>query len=314
MTLEELGAALRAEREKRNLSIEDVANHLKIGARLLRALEEGDASSLPHLAYARGFIRSYASYLGMAAEEVNEAVCALRGMSPASQSVYTPEESLAPPRNLKWLGVLIVLALLGGGAYVAWQQGALEFLSRQTRRLAQPSPPLQTPDSAEIIPGRDTSAPAAPSVVGSVRASPPSPAATPSTAAPAISPVSSPTATSASPPATPVGDAIALASGPTPVFGGVARNATAPTRNAMQPVESAQPADGAPPPGRHKVIITATEECWIHSNADNTDTRQFSLRKGDTFALAFTKNLELKLGNAGGVRIRYNGQDMPASG
>lgn len=162
MTLEELGAALRAEREKRGLSIEDVANHLKIGARLLRALEEGDASSLPHLAYAKGFIRSYSSYLGMAAEEVNEAVCALGGTSPAvPQPVYTPEESLAPGRSLKWLGVLIVLALVAGGAYVAWQQGALEILSRQTRRLAQPSPPLQTPDSAESVPGRETSAPAA---------------------------------------------------------------------------------------------------------------------------------------------------------
>ena len=82
-------------------------------------------------------------------------------------------------------------------------------------------------------------------------------------------------------------------------------------QNATQP---AQPADGALPPGQHKVIITATEECWIHSNADNTDTRQFSLRKGDTFALTFTKSLELKLGNAGGVRIRYNGEDMPAPG
>ena len=324
MTLEDLGAALRAEREKRGLSIEDVANHLKIGARLLRALEEGDASSLPHLAYAKGFIRSYASYLGMAAEEVNEAVSALGGVSPAitHQPVYTPEESLAPPRSLKWLGVLIVLALLGGGAYVAWQQGALEFLSRQTRRLAQPSPPLQTPDSAEIMPGRDTSAPTAPSAAGSVQTPSPSPAATPSTDAPATSsaPATAPPAT-ASTSAAPVGDAIASASAPVPAFGGATRNATAawglgstPTRNATQPAESGQPADGALPPGQHKVIITATEECWIHSNADNTDTRQFSLRKGDTFALTFTKSLELKLGNAGGVRIRYNGQDMPAPG
>ena len=54
--------------------------------------------------------------------------------------------------------------------------------------------------------------------------------------------------------------------------------------------------------GPHKVIITATEECWVHSNADHTDTRQFSLRKGDTFALTFSKSLELKLGNAGGKK------------
>lgn len=306
MTLEELGAALRAEREKRALSIEDVANHLKIGVRLLRALEEGDAASLPHLAYAKGFIRSYASYLGMAAEEVSEAVCALGGVSPAitPQPVYAAEESSARPRSLKWLGALVVLALLGGGAYMASQQGALEFLSRQTRRPAQPSPPLQTSDPVESMPGRGAPAPAAPS--------------TPS-AASTVAPAPATATASASPSAAP--DDVPNAAAPAPVA--AMRNATAPAtrelgdmpaRNATQPAESARPAEGALPPGQHKVIITATEECWIHSNADKTDTRQFSLRKGDTFALTFTKSLELKLGNAGGVRIRYNGQDMPAAG
>ncbi len=317
MTLEELGAALRAEREKRGLSIEDVANHLKIGARLLRALEEGDASSLPHLAYAKGFIRSYSSYLGMAAEEVNEAVCALGGTSPAvPQPVYTPEESLAPGRSLKWLGVLIVLALVAGGAYVAWQQGALEILSRQTRRLAQPSPPLQTPDSAESVPGRETSAPAAdsaqtPSQTPAAKSEAFAPAASPS---PEAAPVAAP-ASAASTAST--GGVNTPSSAPAPASAwGLSSTTAAPAQpaigqNATQP---AQPADGALPPGQHKVVITATEECWVHSNADNTDTRQFSLRKGDTFALTFTKSLELKLGNAGGVRIRYNGQDMPAPG
>ncbi len=317
MTLEELGAALRAEREKRGLSIEDVANHLKIGARLLRALEEGDASSLPHLAYAKGFIRSYSSYLGMAAEEVNEAVCALGGTSPAvPQPVYTPEESLAPGRSLKWLGVLIVLALVAGGAYVAWQQGALEILSRQTRRLAQPSPPLQTPDSAESVPGRETSAPAAdsaqtPSQTPAAKSEAFAPAASPS---PEAAPVAAP-ASAASTAST--GGVNTPSSAPAPATAwGLSSTTAAPAQpaigqNATQP---AQPADGALSPGQHKVIITATEECWIHSNADNTDTRQFSLRKGDTFALTFTKSLELKLGNAGGVRIRYNGEDMPAPG
>lgn len=152
MTLEELGAALRAEREKRGLSLEDVANHLKIGARLLRALEEGDVSSLPHLAYTKGFIRSYSSYLGLAAEEVSEAVKSLDepDAQAVSQTVYMPEAALAPRKSFKWLGMLIIAALLGIGAYVAWQQGAFEFLSRQTRRMAQPSPPLQAPDSADL--------------------------------------------------------------------------------------------------------------------------------------------------------------------
>ena len=97
MTLEELGAALRAEREKRGLSIEDVANHLKIGARLLRALEEGDASSLPHLAYAKGFIRSYSSYLGMAAEEVTKPFAPWAARARPYPSPYTRPRNPWPP-------------------------------------------------------------------------------------------------------------------------------------------------------------------------------------------------------------------------
>jgi cytoskeleton protein RodZ len=74
--------------------------------------------------------------------------------------------------------------------------------------------------------------------------------------------------------------------------------------------ESAAVRSGDP----HTIIIVALAECWVHSNADDTDTRQFSLHKGDTFVLAFSKKLVLKLGNAGGVRIRFNGRDMPPPG
>lgn len=38
------------------------------------------------------------------------------------------------------------------------------------------------------------------------------------------------------------------------------------------------------------------------------------MRKGDTFALTFNKSLELKLGNAGGVRLRYDGEELPQAG
>ena len=80
------------------------------------------------------------------------------------------------------------------------------------------------------------------------------------------------------------------------------------------PGQAAAAQAGEVQPGTHKLIITATEECWVHSSADKTDTRQFSLRKGDTFALTFSKSLELKLGNAGGVRLRYDGEELPQAG
>ncbi|WP_291440349.1 helix-turn-helix domain-containing protein [Desulfovibrio sp.] len=302
MTLEELGAALRAEREQRGLSIEDAANHLKIGARLLRALEAGDTSSLPHLAYTKGFIRSYSAYVGLSTEEVGAALATLEATSEEAAAQHTgpPEIYLAPRRSFKPFFVALVLILLGFGAYVAWQQGALEFLSSQTRRMAQPAP-MQRPDTDE------TPAPLSTARPGPEAARTDSPARQ---SGGADQPAAT-TATQTVAPAAPSGPQqaeTAAGSQAAPV----AAPATAPA-SATVPAAAANP-ESAAVVGPHKVIITATEECWVHSSADHTDTRQFSLRKGDTFALTFNKSLELKLGNAGGVRIRYNGEELPPVG
>ena len=304
MTLEELGAVLRAEREKRGLSIEDAANHLKIGARLLRALEAGDSASLPHLAYTKGFIRSYSAYVGLSAEEISAALSALEAENEEAliQQTPLPDVTLAPRRNFKpFLSVFVVL-LLGIGVYLVWQHGALDVLTSQTRRQAQPAP-MQSPDNAETPPVGTEARNLGREARQSGTAGQPAAAATDSgpqagrSAAPAASGAQRGEATGAqapapAAPATTPGTAAAAASA-----------ATSAATSAQTPVT-----------GPHKVIITATEECWVHSNADHTDTRQFSLRKGDTFALTFTKSLELKLGNAGGVRLRYDGEELPPVG
>ena len=336
MTLVELGAALRVEREKRGLDMEDAANKLKISARLLRALEEGDEQSLPPLAYTKGFIRSYAAYVGLSAEEVSEALGALEGAAEpvAPQNVYEPEMVLTTRRNLKPIltGVVMVGSIVV--ALIAWQQGALDFLGRQTRRLAQPAP-MQSAESVD--PGNlavRPSAPAAPvapsAPAGQAQgANAPVAAQAPATSAPATaaSPAQGgaavkPAAPAASQQAAAAGQASglpsALPAGAAPARGTAAPVAAAPTAPAAPApaASSAAPAAqaGETPAGVHKLIITATEECWIHSSADKTDTRQFSLHKGDTFALTFSKSLELKLGNAGGVRLRYDGEDLPPAG
>ena len=304
MTLEELGAVLRAEREKRGLSIEDAANHLKIGARLLRALEAGDSASLPHLAYTKGFIRSYSAYVGLSAEEISAALAALEAENEEAliQQTPLPDVTLAPRRNFKpFLSVFVVL-LLGIGVYLVWQHGALDVLTSQTRRQAQPAP-MQSPDNAETPPVGTEARNLGREARQSGTAGQPAAAATDSgpqagrSAAPAASGAQRGEATGAqapapAAPATTPGTAAAAASA-----------ATSAATSAQTPVT-----------GPHKVIITATEECWVQSNADHTDTRQFSLRKGDTFALTFTKSLELKLGNAGGVRLRYDGEELPPVG
>lgn len=64
------GALLRKEREARGISLETVAEATKIGKNYLRSLEEDRYQDLPAAAYLPGFIRAYATYLGLPGDEL----------------------------------------------------------------------------------------------------------------------------------------------------------------------------------------------------------------------------------------------------
>ena len=61
----EVSARLRAAREGAGLTIQDVAAATRIRAASLEAIERGDFAALPGQFYARAFLRTYASYLGL---------------------------------------------------------------------------------------------------------------------------------------------------------------------------------------------------------------------------------------------------------
>ena len=58
-----LGEALRTERERMGLTIEQAAEETRIREKFLRALENGDYQTLPGAVYTKGFLRNYAEYL-----------------------------------------------------------------------------------------------------------------------------------------------------------------------------------------------------------------------------------------------------------
>lgn len=60
-----IGAALRAERERRRTSLDAVARGTLVRMDFLELIEEDRLEDLPSGAYARGFIRAYATYLGL---------------------------------------------------------------------------------------------------------------------------------------------------------------------------------------------------------------------------------------------------------
>ncbi len=66
------GAVLRALRESRHLSIEQIAALSKVGSRFLRAIEEDRHQALPGRVFARGFLIEYARALHVPEAEVVE--------------------------------------------------------------------------------------------------------------------------------------------------------------------------------------------------------------------------------------------------
>lgn len=58
-----LGDMLIAAREQRNLTVEDIANRLRLSPRQVKALESDDFAALPEAMITRGFIRNYARLL-----------------------------------------------------------------------------------------------------------------------------------------------------------------------------------------------------------------------------------------------------------
>ena len=59
------GSRLRAERERRTITLESIAANTNIGIGLLRGLEKGDVSRWPGGIFRRSFIRAYAEAIGL---------------------------------------------------------------------------------------------------------------------------------------------------------------------------------------------------------------------------------------------------------
>jgi transcriptional regulator with XRE-family HTH domain len=68
--LASFGEELRREREIRGISLKEIADATKISKRFLEAIERNDHTTLPAPVFTRGFVREYARYVGLAAEDM----------------------------------------------------------------------------------------------------------------------------------------------------------------------------------------------------------------------------------------------------
>lgn len=122
-----IGAILREARRRRQVELSEVEAATRIRARYLRAIEDEEWDALPGGAYTRGFIRAYASFLGLDGErlvaEYRESVEAEPGGGLDSAGKAAARSPRAATPGLAWvavagvviLGAIAVVALPGGG-------------------------------------------------------------------------------------------------------------------------------------------------------------------------------------------------------
>lgn len=134
------GNKLRAARERRGVSLRDIANKTKISMAALQALERNDIASLPGGIFSRAFVRSYAVEVGLDPElAIQEFITQFPQDTvtvgyPNSSSIED-NEAIESDRRI----AATVLGLLALSLPIA---GVVIYFSTVGMRL--PKPPLQT--------------------------------------------------------------------------------------------------------------------------------------------------------------------------
>jgi cytoskeleton protein RodZ len=140
----EIGGSLREARLKRNLSPADVQKAIRIRDRYLQALEEERWEVLPGDAYVKGFLRTYADYLGLDGnlyvDEYNN-----RFAHPDEQPLLVPERfARSGPRLRRGGGGGLLRPLLAVGVVVAIVAAVAAWQLSGSSGDKQAAPPTNT--------------------------------------------------------------------------------------------------------------------------------------------------------------------------
>lgn len=299
-------ASLRVEREARGLSLNQVSAHLKLTPRQLEAIERGDLSALPGLAFSKGFVRNYARFLQLDPAPFLSLIDASEGLPPAtiSSQIYSPSLGKMPtPGNPRFsalpaaLMVLVLAGILGAGWYFQW------FEVREDAVLLEGA--AQSESGAEVL----MSAPAEAFVV--VTQSSPGqsePGASAPVAASSPAPVASVTAANSAPPASqPV---VSLQSAPSASAVRASAPVTAqslPVAKQSAPLSVAQSAASSLP----RIVLSFEGESWVEVR-DASDKVVFARmnQAGVMQEVQGSGPFALVIGNAPKVKLSWKGKPV----
>jgi len=298
--VETLGDYLKSKREALNISLQEIAQVTRIRRSILEAIESNRYDLLPPKVFAQGFIKSYASYLGLDENEV---------IKRYSELVEAPDEDTKTAEVLKssssgrfFFVILLVAGLIAAAVFLLrmnpGNENADDSVPRETAPVAAPPARVTPPpdESAAIESGRETAeAPAA--FTSTIKAE------EGSLTTAAVEGPPSETAGQQQPPA--------VASGP-PLTAVVEQQAAATAGQPPAAPADQRPADSAATPLVLKIV--ASQNTWMRIQSDKERPVEFILKGGQTRTVSAAEKFTLRIGNAGGVDLFLNEQGLGKPG
>jgi len=267
--MESLGERLRREREEKNISLDDVVHATKINKGILTAIENDQSGFLPPTVFVRGFIRSYARYVGLNEKELLD----LYNETCAGKKADTTSEELKVRKKIKFRTLYIFLIVACGLAILlAYPYFSRNYFSGKT------SFEPQKKNSSE------------------------------KTKTPLVNQTSIPK------------DSVTSLKSETPPISGktaVLENPTSPAAlsSDKKTIATEPPATSSPAiPISLQMKAKCYATTWIGYVIDNGQPSQIFLFPGDEFSWEWKDKLELKLGNAGGIKVTVNGVPLKPLG
>lgn len=120
------GSDLQLERERRGVTLEAIAEGTKVSSRHLRALEADDVANMPGGIFNRGMVRSYCRFLSLPEDEWLDRFSGVDARPPEpdlaefAENVKRSRPPSPPNVRLRWLFVMLLLAVLGGASWASW--------------------------------------------------------------------------------------------------------------------------------------------------------------------------------------------------
>ena len=280
------GALLRAAREAAGLTIDAVAQQLKLAPRQVKAIEDSDFTLLPGRTFVRGFVRNYARLVRLDPEPILGALPAAAAaptletpaLQPTAPSIgELPTAENGKPSWARWAIPVTLVAIIG--ATVAYEQMRAPTDTRRStaREMQPPAQPDKTPAPA-------------PEIIGA--------------------PLPNPMTSAASPPAATAPASLPLPATREPERTLASTNPPAPTATPTATVvEAAPPASAAAMAPNAPLVLAFRDFSWTEVKDRNGTVVLSRMNAGGTTqAIAASPPLDLVIGNAADVTLTWKGQ------